>query len=89
MAAVVQQYQARKSKIAVAEVKTQTHEIHALVNSSMESQLRISAVSLRRVADLTKDPSDAMIATEAERLLKEHISKQQAVDKENINTVKT
>ena len=55
-------------------------DIHTLVNSNMSIQLRISALALRRVADLTKDPRDADAADEAEKGFHEHEAKQRIVD---------
>src|SRR5687767_14625286 len=40
---------------ALAKVAESTH---TLVNSNMSVQLKISAVALRRIAELTKDPGD-------------------------------
>lgn len=45
---------------------------HTLVNGGMAAQLRLTAAALRRVAELTKDPVDAALATEAERAYAEH-----------------
>lgn len=42
---------------------------HGLVNSGMTVQLQISAVALRRVADLTKHPDDVAAADIAEEAL--------------------
>jgi len=61
--------------IAVVADKT-----HTLVNSNMGAQLTISAVALRRIASLTKDPKDIEVAEEAERLLADHAKKQARVD---------
>lgn len=63
------------TNIAVTGEKT-----HTLVNSNMGVQLTISAVALRRVADLTHEPEDVAAAELAERGLAEHISKQAIVD---------
>lgn len=53
---------------------------HTLVNSSMSAQLKISAIALRRVAELTKSPIDKRAADLAEHLLAEHEAKQVLVD---------
>jgi hypothetical protein len=64
--------------------RKQTDKIHTLVNSNFESQLRISSMALRRVADLTKGKPggeiDEKIAVEAEKLLRDHVTKQAIVD---------
>lgn len=62
---------------AIALVADKTH---TLVNSNMGAQLRISAVALRRVADITKHPDDDAAANLAENVLKEHEAKQAVVD---------
>jgi hypothetical protein len=54
--------------------------VHTLVNSNMGAQLSISAAALRRIADLTKKKEDEVLATEAQRLLEDHKSRQAIVD---------
>jgi hypothetical protein len=54
--------------------------IHTLVNSAMGQQLKVAAVALRRIADITKHPDDAAAAELAEKGLREHEVKQQVVD---------
>lgn len=54
--------------------------VHTLVNSNMGVQLRVGAVALRRVAELTKHPDDRAAAELAEKLLAEHETKQAKVD---------
>lgn len=49
--------------------------IHTLVNSAMGTQLRISALQAKRLAELTKEPGDLSLAEEAARLLSEHEKK--------------
>lgn len=53
---------------------------HTLVNSSFSAQLKISAIALRRIADITKHPDDDNAASVAERLHREHEQKQSVVD---------
>ena len=53
---------------------------HILVNSNMSEQLKISALALRRVADLTGDQNDVMVAEAAESAYAGHESKQAVVD---------
>jgi len=57
--------------------------IHKLVNSDRGAQLNISALALRRVADMSKDPKDATIAGLAESAYAEHVKRQAEVDKAN------
>jgi len=73
---------AKALEISTESANKQLTSIHTLVNANMGAQLKISAVALRRVADLTKHPDDAIAAETAERLLAEHVSKQAAVDAE-------
>lgn len=54
--------------------------VHLLVNSSMSLQLKISALALRRVADLTTNKDDEAAATLAEQSYREHENKQDLVD---------
>ena len=58
--------------------------IHMLVNSAMGSQLRLNMLQAQRLADLTKGTAEGAtyseLASEAERLYKEHQKKQAAVD---------
>jgi hypothetical protein len=53
---------------------------HTLVNSNMGNQLKISALALRRIADMTKHQDDEMAAALAEGLLAEHMARQAIVD---------
>ncbi len=53
---------------------------HALVNSAMGVQLKLTALALGRVADMTHSPADVRAADEAERLYEEHAAKQAAAD---------
>ncbi len=58
--------------------------IHTLVNSRMGLQLKVAAVALRQVAELTvgqgRNASDVAAAEMAESLLAEHVAKQATVD---------
>ncbi len=53
---------------------------HVLVNSRMQATLKLVAVASRRLADITKDPTDIEAAVLAEKLHREHIARQDAVD---------
>ena len=53
---------------------------HMLVNSAMGAQLRLHADTARAKADITHDKIDIVAAETAEKLLAEHIKKQQQVD---------
>ena len=88
---VVANANAKKVKTTLAETTAETTKqiahltvvgeaTHTLVNSNMGAQLRISAVALRSLADITKKPRDVAIADEAERLLADHMAKQAVVD---------
>jgi hypothetical protein len=54
--------------------------IHTLVNSPMSASLKATAVALRRIADLTKDPADVEVADLAELGSHEHERKQSIID---------
>ncbi len=64
----------------ISDLKTTADSTHLLVNSSMAAQLKISAIALRRLADLTKNPDDIAAAELAEKNLKAHEIKQDKVD---------
>lgn len=55
-------------------------QVHALVNSNMGTQLKLNAITLRRLAIITKDPIDVDAAMLAEKLLQEHEAKQAVAD---------
>lgn len=59
-------------------------QVHTLVNSNMGTQLKLNAISLRRLATITNDPVDVDAAMLAEKLLKEHDAKQAAVDAKKV-----
>lgn len=69
-----------KTEDSLEEIKQTGEAVHVLVNSSMSAQLKISAVALKRIAVMTKDPDDIAAAELAEKLLKEHDDKQNKVD---------
>lgn len=73
---------AAQSARKLTEMESVIVETHALVNSNMAVQLKISAVALRRIADLTKHAGDIAAADMAETLLKRHEEKQASVDAE-------
>lgn len=60
----------------IARLKKVTESTHVLVNSAMTIQLRLNATVTKRLATVTGDPGDAAVADLAERMLKEHESKQ-------------
>lgn len=76
-----------KTEGTLEEIKATTQEnqatgeaTHTLVNANYGAQLKISALALRRIAAITKDPDDVAAAELAEKLLKEHNEKQKTVD---------
>ncbi|HEV3021856.1 MAG TPA: hypothetical protein VGX76_05295 [Pirellulales bacterium] len=71
---------ANEIKAAAAHAATVAEAVHVLVNSNMGVQLKLCAVALRRVADLTNHPADDVTAKLAEAKLVDHESKQAAVD---------
>lgn len=62
----------------IATVAATTHE---LVNSASLVQLRLYAVSARRVAELTGNARDIDAAMAAEKLVEEHEARQKKADK--------
>lgn len=62
---------------AIAEVGDATH---TLVNNNMGIQLKLNAVTLRRLAGITKKTGDREAAIAAEKLYAEHMAKQAVVD---------
>lgn len=65
-----------KDKISIAKIDT----IHGLVNSSYGAQLKLSYGFAQRVADLTKDPADKIIAEETKKAYLSHEEKQKEID---------
>lgn len=56
-------------------------KVHILVNNNMAIQLKVSALALRRVAELTKDPMDIDAAEVAEKAYRDHQVRQGVVDR--------
>lgn len=69
-----------KNAVKLESIAKTAESVHILVNSSMSSQMKISSVALRRLADITKHNEDVVAAELAERLYKEHEYKQREVD---------
>jgi hypothetical protein len=78
--AVVPLLVAKNTNAKIAEIAVVADQTHILVNSNMERQLRVSAIALRRVAELTKDKADIEAAHEATLLLTEHMKRQATID---------
>lgn len=68
--------------VSTESANQQLTSIHTLVNANMGAQLKISAIALRRIADLTRLPGDISAAIIAEKLLYEHEAKQAIVDRQ-------
>lgn len=70
IAVVVQKLDARKvhTVLATENVKRneKLDEIHDLVNGNLSEKTRLSMLQARRIAQLTRDPTDAKIADDAE-----------------------
>jgi hypothetical protein len=71
---------AAASNVKLDDIAVMSNGTHKLVNSAMIVQLKISAMALRRVADLTEDPRDIEAAELAEQLLREQLVRQASVD---------
>lgn len=67
----------------IAKTASQTH---ALVNSASLVQLRLYAVSSRRVAELTGNARDIDAALAAEKLVAEHEARQEKADKVEVES---
>ena len=50
-------------------------QVHNLVNSAMTAQVRLVALSMRRIAILTRLPADEEAANVAEQALRDHMNK--------------
>lgn len=55
---------------------------HTLVNNNMAVQLKINNILADRIAALTGDKHDMLVAVEAKRVLSEHEIKQSIVDEQ-------
>lgn len=83
---------AREVKSTLEIVGTETNErldkalqvgsaTHTLVNSNMGAQLKITAVALRRLYNLTLEENDLVAAQMAEKLLGDYQARQAVVDR--------
>lgn len=77
-AAVV--YYVAKLTVKAEEIKKVGEAVHVLVNSNMGIQLKISAIALRRLAEISKSPKDKEAAKLAEAAFADHELKQAKVD---------
>jgi hypothetical protein len=68
------------TEVQLSKIEATGEKTHTLVNSNMGVQLKLNAVSTRRLAELTKNAVDAAAADLAEKTLKEHEGKQAIVD---------
>jgi ribose 1,5-bisphosphokinase PhnN len=84
---------ANRGEAKVEEIKTTLVEatgnvgdkldvIHSLVNSGMTNQMKLTAMALRRVAELSNNPRDLAIAETADKTLKEQEESQAKAKKE-------
>lgn len=71
-----------KTEKTLEQLSKVTIDTHVLVNSAMGKQLHLGAELARWKANQTKNDIDEKAALEAERLLMEHITKQNTVDTE-------
>lgn len=55
-------------------------DVHSLVNSSFGQSLKVGALALKRVAEMTGKASDLEASQVADRALSDHLSKQAVVD---------
>jgi len=66
---------------AIKRISDVADDTHTLVNNNMAIQLRLTAVSARALANITKDKDHVRAAEEAELALADHMRKQAAVDR--------
>lgn len=71
---------AAKTDKKLDEISKTATDTHTLVNSNMAVQLKLHAVTARRLSEITKDPVDIKAAELAEQLVSEHETKQDLVD---------
>ena len=57
--------------LQIKSIKSTGETTHGLVNNAMSKQLQLTARSLRRIAELTKDPKDIEAAQAAEFLIED------------------
>jgi dihydrodipicolinate reductase len=73
-----------KTNAISADKMSDLHDVctatHILVNNNMAIQLALHATTARRLATITKDPTDIKMAEMAERQAQEHAVKQATVD---------
>lgn len=72
------------TEVKLSEMSIVARDTHTLVNANMGRQLKISAVALRRVADITNDADDISAAEDAESIYQEHMTKQWVVDGDHV-----
>lgn len=80
--AIVMAWMGRRNEKKLDVITKTGDAVHTLVNSNFGVQLNIAAIALRRVADLTKEPSDIKAANIADKALADHESRQAVVDSE-------
>lgn len=71
--------QLHANAVAVGNIQDGVDEVHSLVNSNLQAQIKIAAVALRRIAEMTRHPDDELAATLAEKLYGDHVALQDAI----------
>lgn len=71
----------QKANTKLNEIDTQAKATHALVNSGSLVQLKINERSARRLASITKDPEDIKDMQAAEKMVRDHETKESTVNK--------
>ena len=87
LVAVVQQFTISKAKETAKEGTAKLDSIHTLVNSNMGKQLRLVSVMARRIADMTKNPTDIEAAATADSEYNAYLVRQADSEKSNSSDI--
>ncbi len=68
------------SKLDAYKATKVRNKIHTLVNGNLQAQLRIIWLQADRIADITKEKTDRIIADEAKSIYENHKRKQEEID---------
>lgn len=61
-------------------IKETGKDNHTLLNSNMGVQLKVTALALERIAEITKEPGDIIVAQAAREAYDAHIKSQKTID---------
>jgi len=86
MFAGVMSYLSMRINSKMDDAKVVQDATHDLVNHNLGVQLKLVSDLSRRIAELTKTPSDIAVATEALRIYQDHVRKQNFLDAQHFST---